>query len=92
MNGKAKSKACNVIDLTKAPYTRFGLGIKRNNPKRCLKCSQSIKHGEAWSTDTSTEDPDGFGRYTVIRHTPSCPTPQAHRGHQGAQMRKGAHS
>jgi hypothetical protein len=72
----ASIKHCNVIDLTQAAYTTFGVGPKRGNPRLCLHCGQPIKKGEPWSADTTAEDPDGYGRYTVIQHAPTCPDPK----------------
>ncbi|MBI3788748.1 MAG: recombinase family protein [Ignavibacteriales bacterium] len=68
-----KTKFCNVIDMTKAPYSTCGVGIKKGNPKRCLECGARIKRHDTWRKDTSAEDPSGYGRYSVIRHTPTCP-------------------
>ena len=77
MKGQTKTKTCNIIDLTQAPCITFGVGVKRGNPKLCLECGQPIQRDEAWRADTSEEDPDGYGRYTVIQHSPCCPDPNA---------------
>jgi len=76
VKGKKKTRTCHIIDMTKAPYSTFGAGVKKSNPKRCLNCGKPIKRGEAWSASTSAEDPR-YGRYTVIQHAPRCPDPKA---------------
>ncbi len=43
--------------------TELGRGIKRGNPKYCLRCGQPIRRGEAWVKRTS---PDRA--YSVIAH------------------------
>ena len=78
MKENTKTNACQVIDLTKAAYSTYGVGPKRNNPKRCLYCSQLIKRGESWQADTTAEDQE-FGRYTVIFHSPGCPDQKAQK-------------
>ena len=79
MKGKTKSRVCHIIDMTHAPYIVFGVGIKKRNPKRCLNCGKSIRRGEEWRADTSAEDPEGYGRYTLITHSPICPDQKAAR-------------
>jgi hypothetical protein len=54
------------IDATRAAFTAFGVGIKRGNPRKCIKCRKRIKRGESWRKDTSAPDPR-FGRYSVIQ-------------------------
>jgi hypothetical protein len=76
-----KKKYCNSIGLTQAPYTMFGIGFKRGNPKRCLLCGQPIKHGETWTKDVSAADPK-HGRYSTIQHSPHCPDPKARNAYQ----------
>lgn len=71
---KTKTRACHVIDLSKAPYMSFGAGVTKGNPKRCLTCGQPIKKGESWRKYTSEEDPQ-YGRYSIIVHS-DCARPQ----------------
>ncbi len=71
--GKPKRKSCHVVDLTKAPYTMYGVGVVKDNPRKCLACGQPIKRGETWRRDASAEDPDGYGRIVTIHHSPRCP-------------------
>ncbi len=66
------TRHCNVIDLSKAPYTEYGAGVKRGNPGKCVRCGKAIKPGETWRKEWSAEDPQ-FGRYAVIVHSPNCP-------------------
>jgi len=70
---KPRTTTRKVVDLTKSAFTSFGVGVKRGNPRRCLRCGKQIKRGETWSANTSAEDPEGYGRYTVIQHSPHCP-------------------
>jgi len=76
MRGKTKTKTCHVIDLTKAPYTTFGAGVRKGNPRKCLACGQPIKGGETWRRDASAEDPGGYGRIVTIQHS-RCPDQKA---------------
>ena len=82
MKGQTKAKMCNIIDLTRAPFIAFGTGVKKGNPKLCLGCGQPIQRDETWRADTSGEDPDEYGRYTVIHHSPRCPDPDARKAFQ----------
>lgn len=82
---KLTTKTCNVvtaIDLKTAPYTRYGVGVQKGNPRKCIACGQGIRKGEAWSRDASAEDPDGFGRVVTIRHSPRCPDKKARKAFQ----------
>jgi hypothetical protein len=74
---KIGGKVVSVIDATRAPYTQYGIGPKRGNPRLCLECGQPIKRGETWRRDASAEDPDGYGRIVTIRHSPRCPDQRA---------------
>jgi hypothetical protein len=60
------------LDLTKAAYTIFGRGIKRDNPKKCLRCGKRIQRADAWETNWSAQDPK-MGRYATIKHLGKCP-------------------
>jgi hypothetical protein len=66
-NGKTKSHDCNVIDASKMPYTEYGTGVVKGNPRLCISCRKPIRKGQAWRKDTSAADPE-FGRYSVIAH------------------------
>ncbi len=77
MKGKTKTKTCHIIDMTKAPYTTFGLGVKKGNPRKCLACGQPIKRGETWRRDAGPEDPKSKERIVTIHHSPRCPGQKA---------------
>ena len=64
---KQSRRKPRVIDATRMAYTAFGRGVVKGNPKRCIKCHQLIKRGEAWIKHASAVDPK-YGRYSVIRH------------------------
>ncbi len=66
--GRTKTRNCNVVDLSQAPYISFGVGIVKGNPKRCLHCGKPIRKGEPWRKATSAADPE-YGRYSVIVHS-----------------------
>jgi hypothetical protein len=65
---KGSRRKPQVIDATRAPFTTFGVGIKRGNPRKCIKCRKPIKRGESWRKDTSAADPTLGVRYSVIQH------------------------
>jgi hypothetical protein len=52
-------------------YTKFGRGIVKGNPKRCIQCKQPIRKGEAWHLDV-TVDGSGNDGLKVITHA-RCP-------------------
>jgi len=85
MNGNGTGKP---IDASRAPYTQYGIGIKRGNPKRCFSCGEPIKHGDSWRMDGSEADPK-LGRYITIQHVPKCPDAKAQRKFQ-AMMKRAA--
>ena len=89
MKGKTITKTCHIIVLTQAPYSTFGHGVSKQNPRKCLACGQPIKRGETWQRDASAEDPDGNGRIVTIHHSPRCPDQKAHNVNQ-KQQAKGA--
>ncbi len=68
-----KKQSPNTHDLTQAPYTTYGIGPKRGNPNRCIRCAQRIRPGEAWQKDASAIEPAGHGRIVIIQHSASCP-------------------
>ena len=72
MKGKPNAKAASIIDATQAPYTIFGIGIRKKNPRRCIVCGEPIKPGERWQRDAGVYDPK-YKRIVVVRHSPSCP-------------------
>ncbi len=79
----------HTIDLMAAPYTTYGAGVVKGNPRKCIKCCKSIRHGETWRRDASAKDPDGYGRIVVIQHSPTCPngrTPTAVLSGQRARI------
>jgi len=64
---KQNRRKPQVIDATQTPYTAFGVGVVKGNPRKCIKCGERIKRGEHWRKDTSAADPK-HGRYSVIQH------------------------
>jgi hypothetical protein len=64
---KQNQRKPRVIDATQMVVTEFGGGIKRGNPKRCLKCHRLVRRGQPWIRHTSAYEP-GFGQYSVIEH------------------------
>ena len=89
---KLRAKSCDgvaAIDAKSAPYTRYGVGLQKRNPRKCIACGLGIKNGEAWVRDASAEDPDGFGRIVTIRHSPRCPNQKVLRKFQA--RRNGNH-
>ena len=42
MKNKPKVKVASIIDATQAPYTIFGIGIKKKNPRRCIGCGEPM--------------------------------------------------
>lgn len=90
MKSKLQLKSCNIItaiqakrvSINGAPYTRYGVGVQKRNPRRCITCGRHIKRGEPWQRDASAADPDGFGRIVTIRHSPRCPNEKARRAFQ----------
>jgi len=67
-----RKKGHVLIDLTKSPYSVYGVGPVKGNPRRCLECGQTIKRGQTWEKSASAVDPR-FGRFVVIRHSGRCP-------------------
>jgi len=65
---KINGRAVSVIDATKAPYTQFGMGVVKGNPKKCLFCRKPILKDDTWVMDTSATDPK-YGAYSVIIHS-----------------------
>ncbi len=61
-----------MIDLSKGPFTLYGVGVKRGNPRKCIRCGKPIKPGESWRKEISALDPVA-GRYSIIVHSPECP-------------------
>ncbi len=64
-----------VIDASN-PYTVYGRGIVKGNPRICFKCRKPIKAADAWRLDVSAVDPQ-FGRYSIIHHA-ECKSKRKH--------------
>jgi len=77
MSTKQKTDAtvATVVDATQSPYTTYGVGVRKNNPRRCCACGEPIKRGELWQRDAGAPDPE-HGRIVVVRHSPHCPEQQ----------------
>jgi|GEM_PF-712634 len=78
---KAYAMLKKGIDATSASYSRYGVGIHKGNPRKCIDCGQSIKVGEAWTRDASAADSE-YGRIVIIRHSPRCPDEKKHKAFQ----------
>ena len=65
---KINGKTVFVLDVTKAAYTQFGVGVKKGNPTKCLYCGKPIHKDDTWVKDTSAPDPK-YGAYSVIVHS-----------------------
>ncbi|MBI3741036.1 MAG: hypothetical protein HY257_04690 [Chloroflexi bacterium] len=85
MKNKLKTKSCfkvpvlnakQLFDTKRAPYSTFGTGVKKGNPRKCTGCGQNIKDCETWELSASAADPK-YGRIVTIRHSPRCPDEQA---------------
>jgi len=55
------------IDLTRYPFTQYGKGIVKGNPRRCLICRKPIRRIDAWVKHTSAAD-SRQGAISVILH------------------------
>ncbi len=57
--------------LAKGPQyaaMEYMVGPSSKGPKRCLRCGQPFKKGEAWQRHTSPPDPE-LGSYAIGIHT-----------------------
>ena len=57
------NRAQKAAPPARAQTPKRGVGIVKGNPKRCLRCLNPIRRGEAWTKQTS---PDGA--YSIIVH------------------------
>ncbi len=65
----------SVIQQEYVVTREYGHGIRKDNPKFCLRCGQSISKDDAWTKTWSMPDEKDGSRYAVIRHD-KCPKPR----------------
>jgi hypothetical protein len=76
LTGKAQTKKTSSpqsMDLNRYTYTQYGVGIVKGNPKRCLRCGKRIRHGKAWTKDTSPVDTTHDAISVMIHADGCCP-------------------
>lgn len=62
-----KPKAKTIVVTPNDGTTQLFVGPMPRGPKRCIKCNQEFKNGEAWRRVTSHADPE-LGAYSVGIH------------------------